>query len=1214
MKQKSGGEPPFLTTSLWVLRGFFLSGLIDWMNHTSTPVSRVGKGGLPPLCRKDANSIVNKRMNGRDSVALLLTSCLLACCPTLAFAQTQTTGRIAGSVKDQNRALIVGAEVITTSKATGEARKVTSDDAGSYSVAFLPPGEYRLSISANGFEPRVFPAIRVSITETTTRDATLIVTGVTTETVLITAAPLLQTGGPQLGRVVDARTVSELPLATRNFTQILGLSPGTSVYLPDNTVVGRNSQNVSVNGSRVTQNNFQINGIDANAGVIRGIGFANPAPETIQEFKVQTSLYDATFGRAGGGNIQIVTRSGTNDFHGVAYEYFGNDALNANNPFLKAAGARRPVLQRNIFGLTTGGPIQKDKTFFFVSYQGTRERNGASRLNSISSSVLVAAGLTDDRSEQTLRATFNLPSINSTSLALLNARSATGAFLIPTPQANGRYSGSSISLFREDQFNANLDYKVTERNWLAIKFFFSNAPQTVALPGAANVPGLPVDQVNNNRLLSIQDIHTFNGNVTNEARLGYNFIRADAATQQPLKDSDVGITRSTASAFPGLPLIQINLNAGGVVFGTSALQDVQGTLPSTTFADTLSITRGRHSIRTGMELRYYEDNFNARVLTRGTMAFNDFNAFLAGTVSTSLIANGITNRSLRANDYDFFVQDDWKFSGKLTLNLGLRYELDLPPYDTRGRMATFDPSLYKPRPLSDTAVTGLTVPLGGFVQAGNAIPQYDLAAVRNVSKRVLRSIDPNNFAPRVGFAYSLLASGRLVLRGGYGIFYSRTSFTSSSNSLFSPPFYLLGVRIAPLIGNPFFLVPSQNQFPTLVPGVSLFGLTFDRNMRTPYVQQFNLSAQTEISKDMVLEVAYVGTRGLNLLRQVAINQARLASPQRPIVNEVTGAIITTNTPGNAQARAPFQGVATNNGPTGFIQDQTTAQSSYNSFQLSLTRRLARGLQVQASYTFSKSIDNASGQGGGSGTNGLINSGATSETSAIVGDQLNNRANRGVSDFDRTHRLVVSYVWGLPKPAFAGRATAGRWLFSDWQVAGIVTTMSGLPIDIVDSNVGTFYFGAVGGSARPIWAAGQTATSNIPPGYFFNPFAFARAVVLAGQLIPSSNGTATASATGTDFGNVGRDVLRGPRQTNVDFSVIKRFPINESKNIEFRAEFFNLFNHVNFANPISNFNAVPSSGINQNTGQIIPGNAGDFGRIISTSNNPRIIQFAVKLNF
>ena len=374
---------------------------------------------------------------------------------------------------------------------------------------------------------------------------------------------------------------------------------------------------------------------------------------------------------------------------------------------------------------------------------------------------------------------------------------------------------------------------------------------------------------------------------------------------------------------------------------------------------------------------------------------------------------------------------------------------------------------------------------------------------------------------------------------------------------------------------------------------------------------------------MVLEVAYVGTRGLNLLRQLAINQAPLASVQRPIVNAVTGAIITTNTPQNAGLRAPFQGVATNGGQAGFVQDQTTAQSSYNSFQLSLTRRLARGLQVQASYTFSKSIDNASGQGGGSGTNGLINPGAALETSVVVGDQLNDRANRGLSDFDRTHRLVVSYLWDLPKPAFADRSTSRRLIFTNWKLSGIITAMSGLPIDVVDAGAGSLY-GLTGGGARASWVPGSTrstATSNIPAGYFFNPFAFARARLTGGQAIPSSGGAAIADATCsnaavvcTDLGNVGRNVLRGPRQTNVDFSVIKRFPIRESKNIEVRAEFFNLLNHVNFANPISNFNAVPATAIDPSNGKILNNNPGDFGRIISTSNNPRIIQFAVKFNF
>jgi hypothetical protein len=1133
------------------------------------------------------------------------------------FAQTQTTGRIAGTVKDQNGAVIVGADVRVVDDTTQEERKVKTDDEGNYSASLLSPGEYQVIFSASGFATISLRA-RIFITEATALNVTLPVAAILVEPDIdFVAEPLIQTNGPQIGLALDARVLSHLPLLTRNFTQLLALAPGTSAYLVDGTVVGRNSQNISVNGARVTQNNFQINGIDANAGIGRGVGLANPAPESIQEFRVQTSLYDASFGRAGGGDVQIITKSGGNDFHGVAYDYFGNQRLNANNPFLKAVGAERPVLQRNIYGATLGGPIKRDRTFFFASYQGSREHNGASLLNSISSNVLIAQGLTDDRSELTLEAKFNVPTINPISLALLNAKSAAGEFLIPTPQAGGRYSGSAVSVFREEQFNANVDHKVSEKNWLSIKFFFVNAPQTLAISGAANVPGVPVEQVNNNRLISIQDVHSFNPKVTNEARAGYNFIRANAFTRQPLNDTDVGIKRSTAVAFPGLPSISIASESAGILLGTSAVQDLLSTLPSATFADTVSIARGHHFIRAGGELRYYQVNFDAPVLTRGAISFRSFRDFLLGQTFTSFIANGITERNLRANDYNFFFQDDWKISKSLTLNLGVRYELDLPPYDTRGRISAFDPTLYLPRPFV-FAGNPIGPPIGGFVQAGNALAQYDLANVPNVGKRVVRSIDPNNLGPRLGFAYSPLQSERIVVRAGYGIFYSRSSFTDVNNSLFSPPFYFLNAALFRSLADPFPPLPAPDQFPLLVTGIPLFGLSFSRDNRTPYIQQYNAGTQLQVTNDMVLELAYVGTRGIRLFRQVAINQARLASVQQPIINAVTGEVITANSPANAELRAPFQGVALSNGLGGFVQDQTSGQSSYNSLQLSLVRRFARGFQLQAAYTFSKSIDNASGQGGGSGTDGRINSSAAGETSGVIGDQADNRANRGLSDFDRTHRLVISYLWDLPKPDMADHLAWRRLFFANWEISGIVTAMSGLPIDVIDSEGGSFYgLASVFGGARPDWAAGATrssATKKIPRGYFFNPFAFARATVQAGQSIPSSRNAAIASATGTDFGNVGRNVLRGPRQVNIDLAIMKRFPFNEAKSVEFRVEFFNLLNHVNLANPISNLAALSSSGgsINSSTGEII--NPGDFGRIISTSNNPRIIHLALKMSF
>ena len=1167
----------------------------------------------------------------KEKVALLSSLAFLVLPSLSVVAQTQTTGRVAGTVKDQNGAVIVGAEVTVVSKATGVERKVTTDATGNYAVPFLAPGAYQVKVTARGFKPAdqsPLDTVLVFITETTHADAVLTVAGVLVDPVEVPFAPLLQRDGPQLGRVVDSLTVSELPLATRNFTQILGLSPGTSVDLADNTAVGRNPQNISVNGARTTQNNYQLNGVDAN--FIRSNNaqrISVPAPETIQEFKVQTSLYDATFGRSGGGNIQAVTKSGSNDFHGSLYEYFRDAALNANNPFLKAAGVKRPVLSRNVFGGLLGGPIKKDKAFFFGSYQGTRERNGAS-LNSLSSNVLITPNccLTDDRSEETLKRTFGVPAINPIALNLLNVKLPSGQFLIPTPQANGRYSGSAISTYHEDQFNTDVDYRISRKDWLAVKFFFLNSPATLALFTGVNVPGFAADQKADSRLISIQDIHTFSSSVINEARFGYNFIRVDNTPDEPVKDSDVGITRANASTFPGLPLIRIAPGSSGIAFGTAtAVIDQRLTAPSATLGDILSITRGKHSIRTGAEVIYYQFNGTENLNTRGQIDFNNFTDFLTGTVLQSVFGTGIADRSQRATDFSFFAQDDWRWSRRGTFNLGLRYELDMPPYDTRGRNIDFDPALYKPFLAVGSNGNPVGPPIGGFVQSGNVIPQYDLPDVPNVGRRIVRSIDPNNFAPRIGAAYSPLDSGRLVVRGGYGIFYSRVSFLHLSTAIQLPPGYVVGRRTNPPFADPFFAAPSVDKFPTFVPGIDLATLAYDRNLRTPYFHQYNASVQYAASKDVAVEIAYVGGRGLNLLTNVGINQARLASPQNPIINEVLralnlpGAVITTNTPGNAQLRAPFQGAGLSSAGgaiPGFGQTQTTAQSTYNSLQISATRRLSRGLQFLAAYTYAMSIDN--GSGGAFGAAGI-------DSGSILGNQLDNRANRGVSNFDRTHRFVLSYMWDMPRPTFVLDSTASRWLFSNWQVAGIITAMSGLPIDIVDSNAASLYLGQNNGLSRPNWAPGstrRTATSNVPAGYFFNPFAFARPIVLASQAIPSSNSTAVAGPTCgqanvlcTDFGNVGRNVLRGPKQVNVDFSIIKRFPIRESKNIEIRAEFFNLFNHVNFANPISNFNAVPSGSIDPGTGQIFPNRSpGDFGRINATSNNPRLIQFAAKLNF
>ena len=347
--------------------------------------------------------------------------------------QTQTTGRIAGTVRDVQGAVIVRAHVAAESLATADKRSVISDDAGDYSVPFLSPASYSLKIEAKGFTSSIFRSISVSISETTTVNAILQVAQTSFEVNVTDAPPLLRSDSAELASTMDARTLETLPLPTRNFLQLLTLAPGVTAPLTNNSAIGRNSPNVSVNGSRVTQNSYQINGVDANDISLHDMAdVAVPAPESISEVNVQTSLYDATVAGAGG-SLQVVTKSGSNLIHGGMYEYFQNEALNANHANLKAVGEGRPVMRRNVYGATVGGPLRKNKAFFFVSYQGTREANGATD-QSLYKSVLIAPGLTDDRSAATLMNTFGVSSIDPISLKLLDQKLPNGLFLIPTPQ------------------------------------------------------------------------------------------------------------------------------------------------------------------------------------------------------------------------------------------------------------------------------------------------------------------------------------------------------------------------------------------------------------------------------------------------------------------------------------------------------------------------------------------------------------------------------------------------------------------------------------------------------------------------------------------------------------------------------------------------------------------------------------------------------------
>lgn len=1159
-------------------------------------------------------------MNIARKLAQGLSACLCVVCSFCALSQSQTSGQIVGQVTDIGGAVIVGASIAAENIATGERRSATTDQSGAFGIAFLPPAEYRVSFAAPGFAAATYNHVTVAGTATTTLDVKLEVAPANVHVEVNDAPPVVQTASPELATNLDAETVTSVPLPTRNFLQLAALAPGVGMPVTDNRAVGRNTPNFSVNGARFSQNSLQINGVDATDNSAHDLGaVAIPAPESIGEVVVQTSLYDASITGAGGGSVQVTTQSGTNLLHGSVYEFFRNDALNANDPDLKAVGEGRPMLRRNVFGATLGGPIRKNRIFYFLSYQGTREINGATD-QSLYKNVLIAPGLTDDRSEATLLNTFRptlsdgipVQSIDPVALNLLNAKLPNGQWLIPTPQQDGRATASIPAAYNEDQFNTDFDFQFNERNPLSAKFFFANAPQLAPLVGAAfsgaSLPGFGMQIEIDNRVLSVSYIHLISPNKINEARLGFSFIHSGQYTQEPIRDSDIGIQRTTAANFPGLPLILLARDAQGASIGSPSLS-LPGSSSNLSFGDIFSWQRGKHSLRLGGQAILRRWAVTGNVNSYGEIDFPTFNDFLTGNSDFSVISSGLTDVDFRATDYAAFVQDDWKLSPKLTLNLGLRYELDLPAHEVKGRMATFDPALYQPRmEIEDGAPVG--PPVAGFVLPGNVAPQYDVPGLPKVSNSLLKAIDPNNLAPRVGFNWSPLDSGRLVLRAGYGIFYSRPSFLGPGYGVLGPPFYTTAISLGQTFADPFPSVVPQNLYPTIQPGVTLAGNYLDRNNRTPYFQQFNASVQYELTRNTTTQVAYVGTRGLRLYRFVGINQARIATLTRPVTNAVTGDVITTNTPDNALLRATMQGVWT---PAYFVLNRTDAQSTYHSLQVSIHRSMTSGLQFQAAYTFSKSIDNASSAGGGSGSNGLIDRSSAFDTASILGNQLDPRGNRGVSDFDRPQHFVAAFTWDLPQPHFPGNHEAAKWMFGNWQVSGIVTFMSGLPIDIIDPAGGTLY-GLNG--ARPNWAPGanrHTAMTNVPAGYYFNPYAFAMAIVQPGQPIPSAHDpNALAGDVGTDFGNVGRNALRGPGQSCVDFSVLKRWAIRESSSLQFRADFFNLFNHANRNNPISDISAVPATGIDAVTGRII--SPGDFGRIFGVSSSPRIIQLALKLSF
>jgi hypothetical protein len=1272
-----------------------------------------------------------------------------------AVAQAGPTGSLSGVVQDTSGAAVLGAKVTAVHTDTGLNRVATADVQGQWNLPVLPVGTYKVTIEAQGFKKAI---VDISVEASVPRffNSKLEVGEVSVEVNITDTVPLATPTTAATYRQLSGQELVQVPTSTRSFTHLLSADAGISSDLPPVLTNGTGNISPSVNGTRTTSTSLTFNGVDAtNLSTNEGSFSDNisPAPETLSEVKLQTSLYDASTGRSGGGNFQLVTRSGGNKFNGAIYHYLQNEALNANDFFFNRDGIERPKARRNEGGFTIGGPVVKDKVFFFGGYQFTRANTGfvptASSITVLPEALSLISG---QRTAANLVAAFKhlnpaFPlteaQISPYALALLNlGNPATGGFFVPGPKAigsGGERVGNDTTVspwtggnplirqrnvfpakFEQDQFTARLDYQLTESNRLSGTFFFANFPGFDPFPDPSSLASpVTLQRDDRNRTFAFSDIHTISPTLINEARFGYFFLN----NTRSLTDEFAAITNAQVGiANPALFFDDSTgtQRLGHVVFRNN-LSNLSFAGPNDSFnrrkqqtysfSDNVTWTRGANLFRFGGEYKrhIYDSNLPEEQATEFEK-WENFTQFLSGLATEADTQFGVTTKSFRMNDASWYVASDLKVARGLTFNLGLRWDWFGWPEEKAGQIGNFDfASLVN----TENPVAAFIVPKNVQTTGFTAIDSAIATSIKSDNNHTLNGQDLNNFAPRFGFAWSPLNSNRLVVRGGYGVFFDRPS-AAFINTIFSNYPFLREVEVtAPSRRVPVATAFSQ-QDPNLpfnrylpnrieyqsngtyvirdgtpvsrqadgtnnpinlatgLPSIGNIAETFefraiDRNLRTPYVQQWNLGFQYELSKDLMVEARYVGTKGTKLLQAQAFNQGfdfndprtpdyifkrfndaydaayqsefkrtgnvnvlrgplRTASSQRergrgvafgfqnPILAGQSicagGALnATANTPVDYNLSTPITCSSTNAAGGGAVLPfearglilgfnipealllESSANSIYHGLQMGLTKRFSKGFQFNTFYTWSKSLDYQSSDPGstaGGGKPDVPNTGFV-----VQGDQRNLRNNRGVSDFDRTHRFSTSYVWELPPGE--SKLTRG------WQVSGFAQIQSGTPFSIFASEpeIGSIaqYSSLTRGSGglyrlgfgRPSLCGSLGDLRNQasdPTTGFFNRSALCSPTTVAGGY-PGNFG----------FGNLGRNVLRGPYQKRFDFGLSKDTQITERVGLEFRWDVFNIFNSVNFANPANDLQ-----------------DSTDFGMIVNTIGGPRVMQFGLKLKF
>jgi Carboxypeptidase regulatory-like domain len=1174
------------------------------------------------------------------------------------FAQGGATGAITGTVQDPTGAVVANAEVRIVNQDTGTVTRATKTDAsGTFTATLLPVATYTINVTSNGFREAKFADIAVRVTETTRMVAKLVPLQVLEKVEVQALVQTVETTTATTGQAIESKTIRDLPLATQNFQQLLTLSSGAQSELNASAQLGRGNVRVIVNGQREDNNNYLIEGISAtDYNVAQATNIPLPNPDVIQEFKVQTSLYDASQGRNGGGNVNAILKSGTRKFHGDFYEFFRNDVLNANEYFLNRAGLARPSVKQNIFGGSFGGPIGKEAQlgYFFVNYQGTRQRSGLSPGTFISTTlpVIPASARDDATMDAQLGSAFGVPSIDPVIHKLLLAQNdqfgaPAGGYLFPALSGalgdSAQFIVSKPGKYTEDQFTANWDREFNGGNdKLSARFFFSNGESllpfgagglqaslggTLSSSISATDLNFPYDLPVNDRFFSINETHLFSPAFVNDFRFGFVRINNSLVNIPPITADDLGIDRPMSNITKSiykftLPTFQM---------GPTPPADQFQTQNNYNFVDTISWVKGNHSLRFGGEYtRVNLDKLFPQVFN-GQLFFGDFQGFLEGSPAGSFGGGGVYNHQYRNNDYGFFVQDDWKVRPDVTLNVGVRTEILGAFYDNKCHIGNFDPELGNSGQypfVYGSCANKLNV--AGLTGSGN-----NTTYKNNYSTGV---------GPRVGFAWDIFGHHNTTLRGGYGIYYVREDVGTVDQLSFQAPYLpiaglgnapgCLGTFFAPAgvntppqcltnganlnalpaagVLDPGFVPclgalqsfpldtfnqPDTTAFPNygcaagsagLVPSNYLFVLTVPRHFVVPSTQQWNVTVQRDLGRQWVLEVGYVGAHGLHLRETRTNIQAQIATEAQPVfvtAEDGTQFKITQNTTSNGIARSNLLGV---NGYGGFQIFANDAYSHYHSLQATLSRRWGAGY-FQGAYTFSKATDATS-------------SGNTALNTAF-NDESDIRNSYGLSDFDRKHRLTVSYRYDLP--FYRGVHGAKGMLLGDWAISGITIFQSGTPFSVLDSSAGSAYlatflsFASLGADLAP----GRTISSGLTSGDVHkrldgyidvNNFAQAQFVdpTLSCDVDPTQAGCTKS------FGTLHRNIYRGPFQQNWDFSLIKSFRLSERQALRFTADFFNIWNHANFASPSSNDVENP----------------GAFGKINSTVGTPRLIQLSLRYAF